>query len=120
MINFKQVAEQATTLSELMAGREKKTTDYMIKEFPNGFTILEFDMITIKENMFPVVTIAEDSNIFYYGGTVLSKICEGWVKLYEGDITQASEDLKKSGGIKIKLSYGKTKTNQNLTQITII
>lgn len=120
MINFKQYAEQATTLSPLMTGREKKNTDYMIENYPNGFTIEEFDMITIKESMFPVVTVKEEPGIFYYGGTVLSKICNEWINAYEGDITQASEDLKRAGGIKIKVTNGKTKSNQNLTQITIL
>lgn len=120
MINFKQYAEQATTLSHLMSGREKKGTDFMIKEYPEGFTIEEFDMITIKDSFFPVVTIKENPSIFYYGGTVLSKICNMWIEAYDGDITKASEDLKQSGGIKIKVSYGKTKANQNLTQITIL
>lgn len=120
MINFKQTAEKATTLSYIMAGREKRTTDDMINSYPNGFTITEFDMVTIKNSMFPVVAIAEDDNVFYYGGTVLSRICEEWVTAYDGDITQASEDLKNSGGVRIKLSYGKTKTNQNLTRVEIL
>lgn len=117
--NFKESATKATTLSDLMNGREKIETDALIKKFPDGFTVIGADMVNITDATYPVLIIKEDTNIFYTGGIVLKKIVEGWMTAFDS-IEAMNAELEAGGGVKMKLTEGKTKSNQNLTTVTIL
>lgn len=122
---FAQLAKRATTLSTIMEGREKITTEDVINSFPNGITITEFDVITTtNENgmpsTYPVLAFAEDVNKFIYGGKALNDIVTTWLANFDGDIEATSAALKAAGGVKIKLVSAKTKQGRNFTRVDVI
>lgn len=119
--DFRQSATDATTLSELMSNRDKASTEYMIENYPQGFTVMAFDLIQTSEGAeYPVFNIAEDDKIFYAGGSILNKIAHQWVEGFGGDIAQANHDLQETGGLTIKLEESKTKRGNSLTRVVIL
>ena len=121
MKNFRELARKATTLSELMENREKIQTSELIKNFPDGITLNAVDIIKTSDAEYPVFTFAEDSNRFYCGGIVLSKIVDTWVEEYNGDLGMLNHDLAESGGVKVKLTETKTRDGKNnITEVEVI
>lgn len=121
MKNFRDLARKATTLSELMENREKISTGELIKNFPDGITLNAVDIIKTADATYPVFTFLEDSNLFYCGGIVLSKIVDTWVKEYNGDLGILNNDLAESGGVKVKLTETKTRDGKNnITEVEVI
>lgn len=122
---FKSIAAKETTLSELMAGRTQMKTDDVIKKYPDGFTVIGFDIAELPDEAgvikkFPVVIISEDDSIYFNGGTILNKICAEWAASYSDNIEAASEDLKQCGGVRMKLTAAKTKKGNNITRVDIL
>lgn len=120
-IDFRNIAIESTTLSTIMDGRTRLSMDDVISSYPNGVTVDGFDIIHDSKNGdYSVVTFAEDSNKFFFGGKVLTNIVHGWISVFEGDIEKASIALKDSGGVKMQFSHGRTKNGNNLTTVKII
>lgn len=122
MPNFREIASRTLSLSDLMAGREKITTEQLIGQ---TVTVTEFDFVTItdakgKEKTFPVLLFKEFPNAFYCGGALLAKMCMAWVAEYDGDVAAASNALADEGGVEIHFTAGKTKSGNNLTNITVL
>lgn len=122
MVDFKALAQRQTTLSEVMIEREKVKTDDLIETYPDGVTITAFDYVMSKKtkNEYPVFNIAEDDKIFCNGGTVLDRIFSEYVKVCEGDVAKASNELKRQGGLKVKLAHGTTKDGQELITVEVL
>ena len=119
--NFKQAAQKATTLSDLMTDKNKLDTEYLIDKYPDGFTVTAFDIVsTDAETTFPVLAIKEEPDSFYCGGAVLMKIVLSFVEAFHGDIDAASNELGRSGGLKIRLEDSKTKKGNSLTRVYIV
>lgn len=119
-INFTETAKSAVTLSDLMNGRDKIDTASIIRDYPDGVTLTAFDIISINGAQYPVFLIKENDAVYYNGGHVLNKIVERWIAAYDGNITDASDDLTECGGIKIKLKESKTKRGNNITNVEIV
>lgn len=121
MSKFREIAAKTLSLSDLMAGREKMTTEDLIGK---TVTCVEFDFATINdkgtEKIFPVLIFAEYPDKYYTGGTLLNKMCQAWVAEYDGDVSAASNALSDEGGVKIRFSSGKTKSGNNLTNIDVL
>lgn len=120
-INFKDIAQSELSLSQLMNGRfQIKTHDIVGKIL----TIEAFDFATITVNgedkVFPVILFAELPDNYYNGGNLLSKLCARWAAEYDGDVEQASADLKASGGVRVRFKETKTKSGNNLTSVEVI
>ena len=111
---FSQSARKATSMSEVMEGRKQIKTEELIRFYPDGVTVNEFDMITTKEGSFPVFAFVEDEKVYAFGGYMMNKIVNGWIEMYEGDIEQASHDLKMAGGCKIRFENSRTKDGKNI------
>lgn len=122
MADFRNMAKRQTTLSEVMADRDKVKTDDLIAEYPDGLTIIAFDYIQSKKSKgkYPVFNIAEDPTIFCNGGTVLDRIFRDFVDAMDGDIKAASDELRRQGGLHVQLSKGRTKNGDDFTQVTVI
>lgn len=121
MKNFRDLARKATTLSEIMENRVKIQTDDVIKNFPDGITLNAVDVINTSEASYPVFTFSEDSDRFYCGGIVLTKIVNTWLEEYNGDLGMLNHDLAESGGVKVKLKEAKTRDGKNnITQVEVI
>ena len=119
-INFRERAMDATTLSKLMNDREKLSTEDVIALYPEGITIEEFDSVMMKEGQYYVCTFKEEPTKYLNCGSVLSKIFDTYVSAFDGDITGASEGLKASGGLRVKLSKSRTRGGNNITTVTVI
>lgn len=117
---FASIAHKATSLSELMEGREKRTVDEIMAAYPDGVTITGFDIVNSALDSYPVIIIAEDDGVYLNGGMILANICEEWAKAYEGDIETASKALKVAGGVKVKFSKSRTKAGNNITLVDIL
>lgn len=118
---FREIAAKTLSLSDLMAGREKMTTDDLLGQ---TVTCVEFDFAEITDDgqkkVFPVLVFAEYPDRYYTGGTLLNKMCQAWAAEFDGDIGAASAALSDEGGVKIRFSAGKTKHGNNLTNITVM
>lgn len=120
-MSFREIAAKTLSLSDLMAGREKVTTDELIGK---TVTVTEFDFATItdrgEEKTFPVLLFKELPDKYYCGGTLLAKMCMAWAAEYDGDVAAASNALADEGGVQIRFTAGKTKSGNNLTNITVL
>lgn len=122
---FASLAKKATTLSNVMVNRSKISTQDVIKFYPDGITVTEFDMITTSDSngmptTYPVIAFAEDDSKFIYGGKALLDVCSVWVAHFDGDIEATSNALKSAGGVKIKMSTSRTKAGRNFTRIEVV
>lgn len=124
--NFKKSAQEQTTFSKIMTGREKVKTDYIIKNYPNGITLTEFDLVTMydskkeRESTFPVFAFKENAKECFFGGTVLTKVAVEWVEQNGGLVEETSEGLKNSGGVKIKMEKGETKNGDVIVRVQFL
>lgn len=124
--NFKESAKSAITVSPLMENRVKVSTDDIIRKYPDGVTVVAFDIVETTDDKtgeiatYPVVNIAEDNKVFFFGGAILNTICRGWVAGNDGDVRATSDALTACGGVKMKFSNGRTRKGNNITNVTII
>ena len=120
-LNFKDLAVKATSLSQIMEGRTKVSTNDMIDKYPDGFTINGFDYVANKKGeKYCVFTIEEDDTIFVNGATVIQRIFDEFVDSMGGDVDAASRELKRQGGLEVKFSWGQTKSGDQLVQVTVL
>lgn len=122
--NFTQVAKDNTVFSEVMAGREKVSMDDILKVFPEGVTVVEFDLVDQlnekgETDHYCICAIAEDEKVCFFGGMVLTKICDQWASSFPS-VKEASDTLKASGGVKMKFKRELTKNKRNVTTVEIL
>lgn len=128
--NFKQVAQENTLLSAIMVGRTKLDTeeivgktltieafDFAPKFDKTGKPIIDPD--TGEADTFGVVVFSEHPECYYCVGTVFTKVCKAWAAGFTSP-AEASEALKKEGGVKVIFRQSKTKNNNNLTAVEIV
>ena len=120
MNKFVESAKKATSVSPVLDGRVKISTEDIIARYPDGFTVTEFDVIHSQNGAFPALAIKEDPEVYYFGGTVLMTIVSGWADQYAGDIETASAALTEAGGVRIKLRKTRTKAGNNLTVVDVL
>lgn len=120
MSMFTDIARNATVLSPLMEGRDKMTTAELCATYPDGVTMMEFDIIPGDKGPFPVYIFAENPNVFAFGGAVIKKIVDAFVAKFDGSVTDASNALKANGGVKMRLSQGRTRNGNNVTLVDIV
>lgn len=117
--SLKQLAQEAVTLSALMNGRDKVSTEEIIKAYPDGFTVAAVDMVETETESYPVLLMKEDDNVFYCGGVVLKKIVSSWIDSY-GTADAVNAALSKED-IRIKLEETQTKDKKkSLTKAMIM
>lgn len=126
-MDFKKIALDATTMSELMNGRDKMDTEELIKKYPDGVTIDFIDNVNMQqedgeENVWIFVT-EEQPNKFTFGGFVLAKIFNNILAEYEGDYDAMIEEYNSSlkvDKLRVKLERAKTKTKREITKVTVL
>ena len=120
MNKFAEMARKATVLSPIFENRTKITTDDLIRSFPGGITITEFDLIRSDKGSYYAYAFAEDNTRFANAGAILSFCISGWVDAYDGDVSAASDALKAAGGCRVKLSKSTTNKGQPITRVEIV
>lgn len=124
MGRFSNIAKKATVLSDLMVDRTKIATEDIIKRWPNGFTIDQFDLVTTPDNngvdrTYPVFTIKEDPTVFAYGGKAMYEVVKLWLVEFEGDLASCSAEVSNEN-VKIKLSQARTSRGNNFTRVDVL
>lgn len=126
-MDFKKIALDATTMSELMNGRDKMDTEELIKKYPNGVTIDFIDNVNMQqedgeENVWIFVT-EEQPNKFTFAGFVLAKIFNNILDEFEGDYAEMIETYNsalKEDKLRVKLERAKTKCKREITKVTVL
>ena len=126
-MDFKKIALDATTMSELMNGRDKMDTEELIKKYPDGVTIDFIDNVNMQqedgeENVWIFVT-EEQPNKFTFAGFVLAKIFNNILSEFEGDYAEMIETYNsalKEDKLRVKLERSKTKTKREITKVTVL
>lgn len=127
--NLRELAVEATTLSELMDGREKIETEEIIRKYPKGITITAIDSYNAMntddetgeistEEIF-IYTFEEDKDKFAFAGYVLKKMFKRWLEEL-GDFDTVNEELS-YGNFAVQLSKKKTKDGKkSVTTVRVI
>lgn len=127
-MDFRKIALDATTMSELMNGRDKMDTEELIKKYPDGVTIDFIDNVNMSqedgeaENVWIFVT-EEQPDKFTFGGFVLAKIFNNILAEFEGDYDAMIEEYNsslKEDKLRVKLERAKTKTKREITKVTVL
>lgn len=126
-MNFKKIALDATTMSEIMNGRDKMDTEELIKKYPEGVTIDFIDNVNMQqedgeENVWIFVT-EEQPNKFTFAGFVLAKIFNNILAEFEGDYAEMIETYNsalKEDKLRVKLERAKTKAKREITKVTVL
>lgn len=126
-MDFKKIALDAITMSELMNGRDKLDTEELIKKYPNGVTIDFIDNVNMQqedgeENVWIFVT-EEQPNKFTFAGFVLTKIFNNILDEFEGDYAEMIETYNsalKEDKLRVKLERAKTKSKREITKVTVL
>lgn len=126
-MDFKKIALDVTTMSELMSGRDKMDTEELIKKYPEGVTIDFIDNVNMQqedgeENVWIFVT-EEQPNKFTFAGFVLAKIFNNILAEFEGDYAEMIETYNsalKEDKLRVKLERAKTKAKREITKVTVI
>lgn len=126
-MDFKKIALDATTMSEIMNGRDKMDTEELIKKYPDGITIDFIDNVNMQqedgeENVWIFVT-EEQPNKFTFAGFVLAKIFNNILAEFEGDYAEMIETYNsalKEDKLRVKLERAKTKTKREITKVTVL
>lgn len=128
--DFKKVAQEETSLSAIMVGREAlKTDDVLNKEL----TIIAFDFApkfdkagnvivdesTGEAETYGVVVFKEYPANYYGAGAVLTKVCHAWAAGFTSP-EEASVALESEGGVRVRFRASKTKKGNNLTSVDIL
>ena len=127
-MDFKKIALNATTMSELMNGRNKMDTEELIKKYPDGVIIDFIDNVNMSqedgdtENVWIFVT-KEQPDKFTFGGFVLAKIFNNILAEFEGDYDTMIEEYNsslKEDKLRVKLERAKTKSKREITKVTVL
>jgi hypothetical protein len=126
-MDFKKIALDATTMSELMNERDKMDTEELIKKYPNGVTIDFIDNVNMQqedeeENVWIFVT-EEQPNKFTFAGFVLAKIFNNILAEFKGDYAEMIETYNsalKEDKLRVKLERAKTKSKREITKVTVL
>jgi hypothetical protein len=126
-MNFKKIALDATTMSEIMNGRDKMDTEELIKKYPEGVTIDFIDNVNMQqedgeENVWIFVT-EEQPNKFTFAGFVLAKIFNNILAEFEGDYAEMIETYNsalKEDKLRVKLERAKTKAKREITKVIVL
>ena len=119
MSKFKTIAKEHIEGSFVTVGREKVEMDDIIKVFPDGVTVTQFDFLSGDDGDFAVCAFKEDEKAFFFGGKILTDMCKAWLEGYEST-KDASADLTAEGGVKLRFKRSKTKANRDVTLVEVV
>lgn len=118
-MNFKKVAKESFTQSRITKDRDKVTMEDLLCDYPDGITITDFDMIHGEDGTYPAIAFKENTKAFFFGGTVLTRICNAWLEEYSGDVDACAEDLRNSGGVFVHIFVDKNQKGKKFYNVAI-
>ena len=105
----------------LQVGRNQIETDEIIGK---TLTIIGFDITeaTIKneKKVYPVIIFKELPEHYYNGGSLLMNLCKAWSDYFDGDVEAASEELERSGGVKVTFSTTRSQSGNSYTNVEVV
>lgn len=120
MNKFAMKAKQATEGGdELFKGRDRLKMENLINTYPNGVLVTEFRKLKGPRGDFWLIGFAEDPAVCFSATSVLEDILTEWVDGYDS-VVAASDDLKRSGGCKLKLYYKTGKSGNQYVAVDVI
>lgn len=112
-INFKKIAQRETVISDIMSNRKK------VDKTDGKVHISDFDIVANdKGEAYAVCAINKDE--FINGGFVLTRIFTAIVEEFGGEIAEAREEFRNSGGLDVKLMRKKTKGGRDITTVEVL
>lgn len=111
--NFKKIAQQETTISDIMQGRTK------VQKSDGTVHIEDFDIVSNTKGEAYAICAINDSH-FINGGFVLSRVFTAIVEEFEGDKERARYEFRESGGIDVKLTRKKTQAGHDITTVEVL
>lgn len=132
--NFRKAAQNSTSISPIMAGREKIGTDEIIGK---TLTVQAFDIAEIKNYVnrntgevgdieYGVYVFSEIPDKYYQAGTVGTRIINDWLLMYDGESEdvhdQCAELSVEVAAEKVQLKFTRSSTSrgQNIVKIDVI
>ena len=125
VFNFRESATKSVVDSALRNGREKAMLDVLAKAYPNGLTVIAGDLThAIDKDGNPkeycLIVFAEELDKYVNGGSAFTKIVRGWLAEFDGDVDKMNEELKASGGVKVKVDSKRLDNGNNYTVVTVL
>lgn len=111
-LNFKQIAQDNTVLSEVMKDRVK------VDKKNGEYTMVDFDIVQGDKDPYAVIAISDTE--FINGGFVLTKIVNGFVDACDGSITDAREEYAQSEPLRFRLEKSTTKNKNTIFKVEIL
>lgn len=112
-INFKNIAQKATVLSDIMANRSK------VDKKDGVITIVDFDIVSNPKGEAYAICAIDDKH-FINGGYVLTKIFTDIIAEFDGDVEAAREEYRASELLRVKLTRNKTKAGRDITNVEVL
>jgi hypothetical protein len=134
MLDFKKLAQKATTLADIMVGKDKLDMEELIDTYPDGVTITDYEYFNLKsdggkEEEVIAFTIAEEEDMFIFGGIIVKNMFKDMYKRavkegYEGTDVDFHNDFvdSVSKGLELKIRFyrDKTKDKKAITKLEIL
>lgn len=129
-MNFKKIAQDTTLLCPIMRDRIKLETEQVIDR---ELTVIGFDFApkfdkegnrmvnpsTGEIETFGVVIFQEEPEKYYCVGAVFTNVCHAWASEFDSP-EEASIELARAGGVKVRFTQSKTKKGNNLIAVEIL
>lgn len=115
----KALAKKQAGNDKRFEGLKRLKMEQLIALYPNGVLITEFRKFSGDNGDWYAFAFAEDQNAYFGGTTILNNMADTWVE--EGQtVIEASDELKKLGGIKLKLFWTTNKRGQQMVDYEVI
>lgn len=119
MKSLKQIAQETSTLSKLMQGREKMSTEELLDK---DITIIQFDSYVNTESgeIIYVFATREHLNNFTFAGAILKKYFMAFEEECKKENVDVNDYMVSQGGLKVRLTEGKTKQGRSITNVVLL
>lgn len=118
------IADRVLTISPIIEGKNKMTTDEIMAAYPDGLHITAVDFLKSDKAGAPdyvVINYAEDPSAWFAGGERLSTLFAAYLASdYVGGDLAVLNGYLAEHPIAVKLSKGKTKKGNRITLVEVI
>ena len=103
----------------IMENRQKGTLEDLIAIYPDGVTLIAADVLDDKKEnrIYSVMSFEEDSDHFYFGGSVVTDFVQNLIAEYE---TKAEFDKELAEGLDVKFEKKRSKNGRTYVSIAVV